>query len=66
MASALQYVLEMNVNLAKEEPLPKSSIYISVAVTTPAGLITPLVKDVAGKSIQEISADVKVLAGMAK
>merc|ERR1711953_61269 len=42
------------------------NIDISVAVATPAGLITPIVKDAAGKPIQQISADVKELAGKAK
>jgi pyruvate/2-oxoglutarate dehydrogenase complex dihydrolipoamide acyltransferase (E2) component len=66
VATALQYVPEMNATLVKEEPMPQSSIDISVAVATPAGLITPIVKDAAGKTIQQISADVKELAGRAK
>merc|ERR1719341_2305669 len=66
VATALQYVPEMNATLVKEEPVPQSSIDISVAVATPAGLITPIVKDAAGKTIQQISADVKELAGRAK
>jgi len=66
VATALQYVPEMNATLVKEEPMPQSSVDISVAVATPAGLITPIVKDAAGKSIQQISADVKELAGRAK
>jgi len=66
VATALQYVPEMNATLVKEEPMPQSRVDISVAVATPAGLITPIVKDAAGKSIQQISADVKELAGRAK
>merc|ERR1711915_111178 len=48
------------------EPQYMSNIDISVAVATPAGLITPIVKDVAGKSVQQISSEVKELAGRAK
>eukprot|EP00092_Neocalanus_flemingeri_P010305 GFUD01011102.1.p1 GENE.GFUD01011102.1~~GFUD01011102.1.p1 ORF type:complete len:584 (-),score=260.59 GFUD01011102.1:165-1916(-) len=66
VATALQYVPELNATLVKEEPKSQSSIDISVAVATPAGLITPIVKDAAGKTIQQISADVKELAGRAK
>jgi len=66
VATALQYVPEINATIVKEEPVPQSSIDISVAVATPAGLITPIVKDVAGKSVQQISSEVKELAGRAK
>jgi len=66
VAAALQYVPELNATLVKEEPITQSSIDISVAVATPAGLITPIVKNASGKTIQQISADVKELAGRAK
>jgi len=66
VATALQYVPELNATVVKEEPLTQSSIDISVAVATPAGLITPIVKNAAGKTIQQISTDVKELAGRAK
>ena len=36
-----------------------SSVNISLTVATPAGLITPIVKVAAEKSIQQIFADVK-------
>jgi len=65
-ATALQYVPQINANVVNEELVPQSNIDISVAVATPAGLITPIVKDAAGKPIQQISADVKELAGRAK
>merc|ERR1712032_808098 len=64
--TALQYVPQINANVVNEELVPQSNIDISVAVATPAGLITPIVKDAAGKPIQQISADVKELAGRAK
>merc|ERR1711936_1384493 len=56
----------INANVVNEELVPQSNIDISVAVATPAGLITPIVKDAASKPIQQISADVKELAGRAK
>jgi len=65
-ATALQYVPQINANVVNEELVHQSNIDISVAVATPAGLITPIVKDAAGKPIQQISADVKELAGRAK
>merc|ERR1719234_2999697 len=51
-ATALQYVPQINANVVDEELVPVSNIDISVAVATPAGLITPIVKDAAGKHIQ--------------
>ena len=42
------------------------NVDISVAVATEAGLITPIVKDVPGKSLEQISADVKELAKRAR
>ena len=42
------------------------TIDISVAVATETGLITPIVKDVPNKSIQQISSDVKELAQKAR
>ena len=46
--------------------MPQSTVNISLTVATPGCLITPIVKVAAGKSIQQIFADVKELAGMAK
>ena len=66
VATALQYVPELNVNIVKDEPVQMPSVDISVAVATEAGLITPIVKDAANKPVQQISADVKELAGRAR
>jgi len=66
VATALQYIPQINANVINEELVPLDNIDISVAVATPAGLITPIVKDAALKSVQEISANVKELAGRAK
>merc|ERR1711872_918936 len=66
VATALQYVPELNATLVNEEVKMQNMIDISVAVATPAGLITPIVKDAGGKNIQQISATVKELAARAK
>jgi len=66
VATALQYVPQLNVNIINEEVVPMSTIDISVAVATDNGLITPIVKDAANKPVQQISADVKELAGRAR
>jgi len=65
-ATALQYVPSINANVVDDELVAMTNVDISVAVATPAGLITPIVKDAVSKSIQEISANVKELAGRAK
>merc|ERR1712226_1079178 len=65
-ATALQYVPQINAYVVKDELVMMSNVDISVAVATPAGLITPIVKDAVAKSVQQISADVKELAGRAK
>ena len=66
VAAALQYVPQINANVVNEEPQYMENIDISVAVATPNGLITPIVKNANMKSVQEISAEVKDLAGKAK
>jgi len=63
---ALQYVPEININIVNDDVVPLQNIDISVAVATDAGLITPIVKDAVNKSVQQISADVKELAGRAR
>jgi pyruvate/2-oxoglutarate dehydrogenase complex dihydrolipoamide acyltransferase (E2) component len=66
VATALLYVPALNINVVGEEPVVQEQVDISVAVATDAGLITPIVKNATGKSIQQISADVKELAARAK
>lgn len=46
--------------------VPQSTVDISVAVATDAGLITPIVKDADTKSVDQISADVRDLAARAR
>ena len=62
-ATALQLVPEVNLNTVGEadyEIMP--NIDISVAVATPQGLITPIVKNVVGLSLPDISSNVRDLA----
>jgi len=42
------------------------NVDISVAVATPNGLITPIVTNVPGRSLDEISRSIKDLAGRAR
>lgn len=42
------------------------NVDISVAVATDSGLITPIVTNVPGKTLDQISADVRDLAGRAR
>ena len=62
-ATALQLVPEVNLNTVGEDDYQiMPNIDISVAVATPNGLITPIVKDVVSKSLPDISNNVKDLA----
>ena len=66
VATALLYVPEMNLNIVQDEPVQMPTIDVSVAVATEAGLITPIIKDAANKPVQQISGEVKELAGRAR
>ena len=62
-ATALQLVPEVNLNTVGEDDYQiMSNIDISVAVATPNGLITPIVKNVVTKSLPDISDTVRDLA----
>ena len=66
LAKSLLAVPKCNVQLAGDELLTFSRADISVAVSIPAGLITPIVKDAGSKAISAISAEMKDLAGRAR
>lgn len=59
-ACVLQEMPEVNVMWSGDGPQPLDSIHISVAVATPRGLITPIIRDAANKGLQEIAASAKV------
>jgi len=55
-----------NVAWTEEAVLQYSRADISVAVATPNGLITPIIKDASNKSLKDISIEMKDLAARAK
>jgi pyruvate dehydrogenase E2 component (dihydrolipoamide acetyltransferase) len=63
---ALQQVPECNVQFAGDEMLQFSRADVSVAVSIPSGLITPIVADAGNKSVSAISTEMKDLAERAK
>jgi len=65
-AIALENVPEANVSWTDNAMRQYSRADVSVAVATPAGLITPIVRDAAGKSLGKISGEMKELAAKAR
>ena len=63
---ALIQVPKCNVSFAGDNMLQYSRADISVAVSVPTGLITPIVADAANKSLSKISTEIAELAGRAK
>jgi pyruvate dehydrogenase E2 component (dihydrolipoamide acetyltransferase) len=66
LAQALIEVPECNVSFAGDQLFKYSRADISVAVSIPAGLITPIVVGADSKSVSAISTEMKDLAGRAK
>ena len=66
VAMALKAYPSANVQWTDEAVLQFKHADISVAVATPNGLITPIVKAAETKGLKDISAEVKELAGRAK
>jgi pyruvate dehydrogenase E2 component (dihydrolipoamide acetyltransferase) len=66
LAKALIQVPKCNVSFAGNQLISYSRADISVAVSTPAGLITPIVVGADTKALSAISTEVKELAGRAK
>ncbi|XP_068022921.1 pyruvate dehydrogenase protein X component, mitochondrial isoform X2 [Melanerpes formicivorus] len=65
-AVTLKQMPAVNVTWDGEACRQLHSIDISIAVATERGLITPIIKDVAAKGIQEIAASAKALAKKAR
>ena len=63
---ALIQVPKCNVSFAGDNMLQYSRADISVAVSVPTGLITPIVTDAANKSLSKISTEIAGLAARAK
>ena len=66
LAKSLVAVPVCNVQFAGDELLKFSRADISVAVSIPGGLITPIITDAGSKSISAISTEMKDLAARAK
>jgi pyruvate dehydrogenase E2 component (dihydrolipoamide acetyltransferase) len=66
LALALIEVPECNVSFAGDQLIKYSRADISVAVSIPNGLITPIVADADNKSLSKISTEMKELAERAK
>jgi pyruvate dehydrogenase E2 component (dihydrolipoamide acetyltransferase) len=66
LAVALTEVPSCNVMYTGAELVTFKRTDISVAVSTPTGLITPIVKDAGAKSLSAIATEIKDLAGRAR
>ena len=66
LAKALLRVPQCNVQFAGDELLRFQRADISVAVSIPGGLITPIIADAGTKSLAQISTEMKDLAGRAR
>jgi len=66
LALALEAVPECNVSFTPGELIMYKRADVSVAVSIPGGLITPIVQDAAAKSLSRISTEVGDLAARAK
>ena len=66
LAKALMQVPACNVSFAGDTMLQYSRADISVAVSIPSGLITPIIVDAGSKSVSAISAEMATLAAKAK
>ena len=66
LAQSLIEVPECNVAFAGDHMLRYSRADISVAVSIPAGLITPIIANADTKSVSAISTEMKELAGLAR
>jgi pyruvate dehydrogenase E2 component (dihydrolipoamide acetyltransferase) len=63
---ALARAPKCNVTFTGDKLIKYSRADVSVAVSTPTGLITPIIKDAANKAVSAISAEMKDLAGRAR
>ena len=66
LAQSLIEVPECNVAFAGDHMLKYSRADVSVAVSIPAGLITPIIANADSKSVSAIATEMKELAGLAR
>jgi pyruvate dehydrogenase E2 component (dihydrolipoamide acetyltransferase) len=63
---ALEQTPKCNVTFAGDQLISYQRADVSVAVSTPSGLITPIIRDAAGSGVASISERMKELAGRAR
>ena len=63
---ALTHFPTVNASWAEDRIVTHAGVHVGVAVAIPDGLITPVVRDANRKSVVEISAEIKELAGRAR
>ncbi len=66
VASTLRADPAVNVSFAGDKLLRHHGIHLGVAVATPAGLLVPVIRDADRKSVSEIAAEARDLAGRAR
>jgi len=66
VAVALMDCPDMNVTWTDEALIRHAGVDVSVAVSTPSGLITPVVRGVHDKSLSRVSAEIAALAARAR
>jgi pyruvate dehydrogenase E2 component (dihydrolipoamide acetyltransferase) len=66
VALALRQFPNLNVTIKGNEVIQFGHVNVGVAVTVPGGLMTVVVKDTDQKSMRQISAEVKAMAGRAR
>src|SRR5262249_43022477 len=66
VALALKKVPAANVSWTDDAILQYRDVDVSVAVSTPNGLVTPIIKKADGKSLAQLSAEMKDLAARAR
>ncbi|MEK1904758.1 MAG: 2-oxo acid dehydrogenase subunit E2 [Pseudomonas sp.] len=66
VALALREVPEANVSWGEKAMLKHQQVDVAVAVATPRGLVTPIVRNVEQKQPQQIAGEIQELAGRAR
>ncbi|MBU3063618.1 2-oxo acid dehydrogenase subunit E2 [Nocardia sp. NEAU-G5] len=66
VASTLRTDPAVNVSFAGDKLLQHKGIHLGIAVATPAGLLVPVIRDADRKSVSEIAAQSRDLAGRAR
>ena len=66
IALALRHHPQVNASWGEEAITQHGEVHVGVAVATPEGLITPVIRDADAKSVLDIAAEIRVLADKAK